>query len=353
MKIVVLAGGLSPERDVSLSTGTLVTNALRDKGHEAILVDLFFGMDALYEPIQAMFSSEGRLSPYRVPEAEPDFAKIRAARKNGFSNSVGNGVLELCRAADLCFLALHGGDGENGRLQAFLDLADVKYTGSPSVGCALAMNKAVSKSLFRASGVPTADWRSVTRIDDPETFDFPVPCVVKPVCGGSSLGVTIVRERALLADAIREGFQYEDELIVERYIGGMELSVGVIGNHLDGSAHALPPIEIVPKHGFYDYQHKYQAGWTDEIVPARISAEATARVQALALMAYRALKLDVYARIDFLLPEDGEPCCLEANTLPGMTPTSLLPQEAAVTGLDYPSLCDAIVRLSLKKYERA
>ena len=351
MNIVVLAGGLSPERDVSLSTGTMVTNALRTKGHNAILVDLFFGMQQLPDPIEQAFEVSGLLEPFSVPEQEPDLEQVRAARSGGFSAQIGNGVLELCRAADLAFLALHGGIGENGSLQSFFDLSGVKHTGSPSVGCALAMDKAVSKSLLRSEGIPTADWAIARKGIPFDTEHFPIPCVVKPNSGGSSIGVVIVRERAALASAIETGFVFEDELIVEEFVQGMELSAGILGNADD--CEALPLIEIVPKHGFYDYQHKYQKGWTDEIVPARISPELTQKVQELAKRAFRALKLGVYARIDFLLTSSGDAFCLEANTLPGMTPTSLLPQEAEHAGLDYPALCERIVQLSLKRYEQA
>ena len=351
MNIVVLAGGLSPERDVSLSTGTMVTNALRTKGHNAILVDLFFGMQQLPDPIEQAFEVSGLLEPFSVPEQEPDLEQVRAARSGGFSAQIGNGVLELCRAADLAFLALHGGIGENGSLQSFFDLSGVKHTGSPSVGCALAMDKAVSKSLLRSEGIPTADWAIARKGIPFDTEHFPIPCVVKPNSGGSSIGVVIVRERAALASAIETGFVFEDELIVEEFVQGMELSAGILGNAVD--CEALPLIEIVPKHGFYDYQHKYQKGWTDEIVPARISPELTQKVQELAKRAFRALKLGVYARIDFLLTSSGDAFCLEANTLPGMTPTSLLPQEAEHAGLDYPALCERIVQLSLKRYEQA
>jgi len=349
MNIVVLAGGLSPERDVSFSTGTMVTNALRSKGHRAILVDLFFGVETLPEPIESIFSVSGMLPPFSVPEQAPDLEAVRNMRNGGFSEQIGCGVLELCRAADLTFLALHGGIGENGSLQAFFDLSGIKYTGSPSIGCALAMDKYVSKSLFRSDGIDTANWAMARRGQPYDANFFPVPCVVKPNCGGSSIGVSIVRDGASLASAIEAGFEYENELIVEEYVSGMELSAGVLGSGED--AVVLPLIEIVPKHGFYDYQHKYQKGWTDEIVPARISPELTAKVQQLAVEAFRALKLSVYARIDFLLTSEGRAVCLEANTLPGMTPTSLLPQEAEHDGMDYASLCEAIVSYSLKKYE--
>ena len=349
MNIVVLAGGLSPERDVSLSTGTMVTNALRKKGHNAILVDLFFGMEQLPTPIERAFEISGMLPAFSVPQAEPDLTAVRASRKSGFSDQIGSGILELCRVADLAFLALHGGVGENGSLQSFFDLCNIKHTGSPSIGCALAMDKSVSKSLFRSEGILTANWAVARKGASFDTEHFPIPCVVKPNSGGSSIGVAIVRERAELKRAIEAGFAFEDELIVEEYVSGMELSAGILGNSDD--CVALPLIEIVPKHGFYDYQHKYQSGWTDEIVPARISPELTQKVQELAKKAFRARKLGVYARIDFLLTQDGEAFCLEANTLPGMTPTSLLPQEAAHEGYDYPALCETIVNLSLKRYE--
>ena len=351
MNIVILAGGLSPERDVSLSTGTMVTNALRKKGHNAILVDLFFGVDSLPASIQQAFAVSGMLPPCSVPEAAPDLNAVRASRKSGFSDLIGNGVLELCRAADLSFLALHGGIGENGSLQSFFDLSGVRYTGSPSIGCALAMDKSVSKSLFHSEGILTAKWAVARKGAAFDTENFPVPCVVKPNSGGSSIGVIIVRERAALSAAIEAGFAFEDELIVEEYVSGLELSAGGLGSGED--IIALPLIEIVPKHGFYDYQHKYQKGWTDEIVPARISDALTKSVQQAALKAFRALKLSVYARIDFLLTQDGRAYCLEANTLPGMTPTSLLPQEAEHFGLDYASLCETIVSYSLKRYEKA
>ncbi|HRX58438.1 MAG TPA: D-alanine--D-alanine ligase [Eubacteriales bacterium] len=350
MNIVVLAGGLSPERDVSLSTGTMVTNALRQKGHNAILVDLFLGVQNLPADLAGAFAADGLLPPFSVPETAPDLAAVRAFRGGGFSAQIGSGVLELCRAADVTFLALHGGIGENGSLQAFFDLSDVKYTGSPSIGCALAMDKAVSKSLFRDEGIDTAKWTVVRRGQPLEADFFPVPCVVKPNSGGSSIGVTIVRDPEALLTAVNEGFRYESELIIEEYVSGMELSAGVLG--CGGELSALPLIEIVPKHGFYDYQHKYQKGWTDEIVPARISEDLTKKVQALAVSAFRALKLDVYARVDFLLTPEGRAVCLEANTLPGMTPTSLLPQEAEKSGLDYASLCETIVSHSLGRYDK-
>lgn len=344
MKIVVLAGGLSPERDVSLSSGVMATNALIERGHQAILVDLFMGVETLPDPVSSAFDSAVQVAPYAVPGVEPDLDAIRRSRKSGFSAEIGNGVFELCRAADIVYLALHGGCGENGSLQAFFDLSDIRYTGSASIGCALAMDKHVTKRLLLDAGVPSPAGKLYRRGDVIEYDSVPLPCVVKPVTGGSSIGISIVRERAELGKALEAAFNCEDQILIEEYIKGRELSAGV----LDGEA--LPLIEIIPKDGFYDYRNKYQPGWTEEIVPGRFDAETTKRVQTLAVRAAEALQLSVYARIDFLIAENGEPYCLEANTLPGMTPTSLLPQEAAAVGIDYPALCDRIVRLSMKKY---
>ncbi|MEG1524393.1 MAG: D-alanine--D-alanine ligase [Clostridia bacterium] len=345
MNIVVLAGGLSPERDVSLSSGTMAANALCSMGHHAILVDLFFGVDTLPAPISLAFEQSRTLPPRPVPETAPDLDVIRAARKSGFSDRIGNGVLELCRAADITYLALHGDCGENGSLQAFFDLSGIRYTGSPSIGCALAMDKYISKKLLDDAGIQTPFGILLKKGDSFDPAALPLPCVVKPCCGGSSIGITIVRGRNALTAALDDAFRYESEVLIEEYIVGRELSAGVLGDK------ALPLIEIVPKYGFYDYQHKYQPGWTEEITPARFDAETTTRIQKLAIIAFQALRLSVYARIDFLLTDEGHPYCLEANTLPGMTPTSLLPQEAAAIGVNYPVLCNKIIELSMEKYK--
>lgn len=338
MNIVVLAGGLSPERDVSLSSGAKIAAALQARGHRVCLLDLFLGMEAVPENPLDAFSAEAVPGSYAVSKAAPDLAAVRAARGHGLSDSIGGGVLELCRAADITFLALHGGDGENGKLQALFDLLGIRYTGSPSLGCALSMHKWVSKQLLLGAGVPVPRG-ALLRRGEAES-GIPLPCVVKPCCGGSSIGIAIARTPAEYEAALSDAFRYEDEVLVEEYIGGRELSAGVLGGE------ALPLIEIIPRGGFYDYAHKYQAGWTEEIAPARLDAETTAHIQSLAVTACRMLHLSVYARVDFLLAPDGGLYCLEANTLPGMTPTSLLPQEAAAAGIDYPSLCDRIVRLS-------
>lgn len=342
MKIVVLAGGLSTERDVSLSSGKKIADALRRCGHKVCFVDLFLGLSSIPQDLDALFTTEQDSTGSVISETAPDIDSVIRSRKGGFSSRIGNGVLELCRAADITYLGLHGGDGENGKLQAFFDLMDIRYTGNDSFGCAVAMDKWVTKQMLLSAGVPTPKGMLLHRGD--AVPEFPLPCVVKPNNGGSSIGISIAHDRDEFLAALEEAFRYEDVVLVEEYVRGRELTCGV----MDG--HAMPLVEIIPHNGFYDYAHKYQPGWTDEICPAPICAEDTARVQALAERACRALGLAVIARVDFLLAEDGSLYCLEANTLPGMTPTSLLPQEAAAQGVDYDALCNMIVNLSERKY---
>lgn len=344
MYIAVICGGLSSERDVSISSGTGAARALRARGHKVALVDLFFGNPSAASDPRSAFTSDAGDSVYSVRETEPDLAKIRAQR--GGDGLIGPGVIEICRAADIAFLALHGAEGENGKLQACLDLYGVPYTGSGYLGSALAMDKELSKILFRSSGIPTPPGVTLRRSDAaPESIGF--PCVVKPCSGGSSVGTSIVTEPEKLPTALEEAFSCDDVVLVEKYIRARELTVGV----MDG--HAMAVIEIIPKTGFYDYKNKYQAGLTEEICPASISAEDTARVQRLAERVYEALHLEAYGRVDFLMDKtDGELYCLEANTLPGMTPTSLIPQMAAAEGMDYGELCEKIIEVSLKKYKK-
>ena len=344
MYIAVICGGLSAERDVSISSGTGAARALRARGHKAALVDLFLGNPSAMSDPRSAFTSDAGDSVYSVRETEPDLDKIRAQR--GGKGLIGPGVIEICRAADIAFLALHGAEGENGKLQACLDLYGVPYTGSGYLGSALAMDKELSKILFRSSGIPTPPGVTLRRGEAvPESIGF--PCVVKPCSGGSSVGTSIVTEPEKLPSALAEAFSCDEAVLVEKYIRARELTVGV----MDGRAMAV--IEIIPKTGFYDYKNKYQAGLTEEICPAPISPEDTARVQRLAERVYEALHLEAYGRVDFLMDKtDGELYCLEANTLPGMTPTSLIPQMAAAEGMDYGELCEKIIEVSLKKYKK-
>lgn len=335
MKIVVLAGGLSPERDVSLSSGALISNALIENGHDVMLLDLYIGENNEdIAPVYRNNKSDFRYS-YIVSEQEPDLEKIKSSVKNDYG-MIGNGVIELCKQADMVFLALHGAAGENGQLQAVFDLNEIKYTGTGYAGSLLAMDKDLSKRMMRDNGILTAGWKYIDITNNDNLDDVKFPCVVKPCSCGSSVGVTIVENETQLNTAIDSARKYENFVVIEDKIDGREFSVGI----LDGKA--LPPIEIRPLNGFYDYKNKYQSGMTEEICPAEISDDVCRLLQESALKVHRALRLGCYSRVDFILDESNNAYCLEANTLPGMTPTSLLPQEAAAVGITYNELCDII-----------
>lgn len=349
MRIVVLSGGLSTERDVSFKTGEMVTTALRENGHQVILLDVFMGYGKAGEELCGIFdrAKEVSVQVADIPETAPDLAKVKAMREDSSDSFFGPNVIELCRMADIVFMALHGENGENGRIQAAFDLFGIRYTGTGYFGSALAMNKGVAKQLFVQNGIPTP--RGVTLERSEQTADFKslgisLPCVVKPCCGGSSIGVSIVRSEAEFDEALTEAFRWEDALVIEEYVEGREFSVGVI------SYEALPVIEIAPVEGFYDYKNKYKAGSAVETCPADIPEEISGQMQRYAKQVARVLGLDTYSRSDFLLGKDGRVYCLEANTLPGMTPTSLLPQEANVIGMNFNQLCERIIEISLKKY---
>ena len=345
MNIIVLCGGLSTERDVSISSGTQVAKALREKGHKAVLVDLFFGYTGTYSDPKEVFDRPADETAFAVKEQAPDLEAIRRSRKQDNDCLLGDNVIELCRAADMVFLALHGDVGENGKLQATFDIHGIRYTGSGYLGSAAAMNKAMSKMLFRAEGIPTPAGITVHKGEAPYA-NVGFPCVVKPCSGGSSVGTSIVTEEKDYLPALETAFRYESAVIVEQYVKSRELTVGV----LDGRA--MPVIEIIPKTGFYDYKNKYQAGLTEELCPAPLTPEQTARAQALAEKVMQTLMVEVYGRVDMLFDEESDVMyCLEANTLPGMTPTSLVPQMGRAMGLSFPDVCEAILRASLRKYE--
>ena len=340
MKIVVLAGGYSPERDVSLSSGSLIANALMRSGHSVLLVDAFFGLDFPENTdMDSLFRIEGDEEySYKIPEIAPDLDELKKLAYQG--SLVGKNVLKLCHYADIVFMALHGAMGENGQMQAILEAENIRFTGSTHVGCVLAMDKDITKKLLRAEGIPTADGITLNLSKD-EVPEISLPCVVKPCSCGSSVGISIVHTEEELQQALEEAKKYEDLILIEDKIPGREFSVGV----LDGKA--LPPIEIIPKTGFYDYKNKYQAGATEEICPAQLTEAETETVQRLAERVTQVLRLGSYCRIDFILEPSQEIFyCLEANTLPGMTPNSLLPQEARAAGIGYDQLCQIIVDLA-------
>ena len=333
MNIAVLAGGLSMERDVSLASGSLIANSLRDAGHKAILVDLYYGI----KKENMNFDSFSGKYEYKIPETAPDLKQL-IAENGGRDNPVGENVVEFCKMADVTFLALHGGVGENGKLQALLEMNEVKFTGSSSVGCMLSMDKIISKELIAKEGIPTAEW--LTNQSSTNELISLIPCFVKPSDNGSSVGVTKVVNEQELKDALAEAEKFSKNVLVERQVFGREFSVGV----LDGKA--LPPIEIIATGEFYNYKVKYQAGLAHEICPAPLDEALTKKLQSYAERAHKVLRLGSYSRIDFILDENDEFFFLEANALPGMTPTSLLPQEAAAAGLNYTELCLKLIDLT-------
>ena len=345
MKIVVLAGGLSPERNVSASTGVMVCEALRANGHQAALVDMYFGLEGYTGDPDALFDAPLSEASKQISPEAPDLEQVKNSRAWKSDSLFGPGVLELCQSADLVFLALHGTCGEDGRVQAALELLGIPYTGAGYLSSAIAMDKDLTKRLIVGTGVTTPSWEKV--VYSPEDIDgltarLPLPCVVKPVDSGSSIGVSIVHDRSELRCALEEGVKLGGKAVVEQYIHGREIQVGI----LDGAS--LPPIEIIPNGGFYDYANKYQPGAAVEVCPAPVDQETDQRLRMAAETVFHTLGLSVYSRADFIVTDDGTPWFLEINTLPGMTPTSLLPQEAAAVGIDYEELCERIVKASLE-----
>lgn len=330
MKIVVLAGGMSPERDVSLSSGALIATVLMERGHSVALADVYKPINTA--EIDKMFRSEGKYE-YRVPASEPDLDNLKKDFGEG-ERLIGRGIIELCEKADAVFLALHGGMGEDGRIEALLESCGIKHSGSDYASCHLAMDKALTKAIFESNGIPTPKWNLYC---DEDISEIPTPCVVKPCGCGSSVGVTIVETPRELEKAISLAKSYGAKVMIEEKITGREFSVGILGGK------ALPAIEIIPKTGFYDYKNKYQAGATEEICPADLTESQAEEMGRIALRAHNALGLGMYSRLDFLMDRDGNFFCLEANALPGMTPSSLLPQEAKAAGIDYITLCEMIV----------
>lgn len=350
MDIVVLAGGLSAERDVSLQSGEMIAGALRENGHRVILADVFLGYKEKEEDISGLFdhSLEASIATSEILDTAPDLAQIKAMRKDTSDCFFGPNVIRMCQMADIVFLALHGENGENGKLQAAFDLLGIRYTGSGHLSSALAMDKEYGKMFFRERNIPVPAGIKMSKnakILDVEKTGVKLPCVVKPCCGGSSIGVSIVRSQEEYAAALEEAFRWEDEVILEEYINGREFSVGVI------EGKALPVIEIAPVEGFYDYKNKYTAGSAVETCPAQIPDPIARAMQKYAVEAADVLGLTTYSRMDFLWDGGSGIFCLEANTLPGMTRTSLIPQEANAAGINFQELCETLIQVSLKKYE--
>lgn len=337
LRITVLLGGVSAERDVSLSSGLRIAVALREKGHDVICLD----------PAEGVLTreTERTLLANGVGSAPPSLEALAGLEARSLSPVLG--TMPEVTDADCVFLALHGGQGEDGTVQALLDMVGVPYTGSGHLASALAMDKHLSKVVLRSAGVATANWIMAPAPGSPDGLDayevgrhLDWPVVVKPSKQGSTVGLSIVRAPDELAAAVTEAFRYDDEVMIERFVPGQELTVGILGDVV------LPTIEIQPVKELYDYECKYTPGMAKEFV-AELSPEIQSKLADQARRAFHALKLRGYARIDFRLDPQGQPWCLEANTLPGMTPTSLIPQAAAAAGVLFPDLCERIVHLAL------
>ncbi len=332
LRVAVLMGGVSDERDVSLASGAQVAQALRQSGHTVVAVDSARGVLSARE--EALLLESG------VATEAPGGTALDLLRTGD--------TTALTRSpevadADVLFLTLHGGAGEDGTLQTFLQASGLPYTGSGPVGCALSMDKDLTKRLLRDAGIPTPDWIHGAAPADEVVARLGLPVIVKPASGGSTVGLTLVREEAALDEATRLAASGGDVPMYEQYVPGREFTVGVLGGE------ALPVGEIVSEHEIFDYECKYQPGLAQEIFPADLPAPTAERMQELALQTHRVLRLQDFSRVDFILDEAGTPWCLEANALPGMTANSLLPKGALAAGISFAELCDRIARMGLAR----
>jgi D-alanine-D-alanine ligase len=331
MKIAVLFGGTSEERDVSVASGAQVVQALEAAGHEVLAVDTAHGVLSPADRQQLLASG--------ITVDQPSDERLSLVREK--TSALVTRAVEM-KSVDLVFVALHGGSGEDGTLQALLDLAGIPYTGSGHMGSAYAMDKDVAKRLFRAAGVPTPDWLMAPAVPAEVVSQLGVPLVVKPNKQGSTVGLTVVREVSALGAALETAARFDDEVMIERFVPGRELTVGI----LEGQALAVG--EIRPKFGeIFDYASKYQPEGAEEVFPADLPGDTMKRVQTFGLAAHRAVKAGAYSRVDFRLDADGGLWCLEVNTVPGMTRTSLLPQSAQAVGIGFQELCDRICRAAV------
>ena len=335
MKIAVLFGGTSEERDVSIASGAQVVGALREAGHEVVAVDTARGVLTGEKERELLEAGVSKLPPGReqldmLNTGDPT-ALTRAPEVEG---------------VDVLFLALHGGAGEDGTLQALLDVVGIPYTGSGRLASAMAMDKDVTKRLARFAGIPTADWLMAPAEEADVKVTLGYPVVVKPSKQGSTVGLSVVKKPEDLAAAVDLAFEHDDEVMLERFVPGRELTVPVLGEE------TLPVGEIISKNEIFDYEAKYQPGMAEEIFPADIPDTLAREAQRLALATHRALKLEGFSRVDFRLDDEGALWMLEVNTLPGMTAASLVPKSAAAAGMAFPDLCERICRIAIEEHRR-
>jgi D-alanine-D-alanine ligase len=335
MRVAVLFGGTSAERDVSIASGAQVMKALREAGHEVIAVDTARGVLGPGDEQRLLTSG---VAP--TPPGDEELSVVRAGAATPLPSLGELGQI------DVVFLTLHGGTGEDGTIQALLDFTGIPYVGSGHAASATAMDKDLSKRLFLAAGIPTPDWLMAPVEADEAAERLGYPLVVKPNKQGSTVGLTVVKAPEQLQAAIEAAFRTDDEVMLEKFIPGRELTCGILAGEPLGVG------EIVMESDVFDYESKYQEGGAEEIFPAELSEAQTATIQELSVRAHRALKLEGFSRADFRMDAEGGLWCLEVNTLPGMTKTSLLPQSAQAAGISFPELCDRICRLALERHER-
>lgn len=328
MNIALFLGGTSPEKEVSKSSSKSICAALRGLGHNVTLINPAYGSNQ--------------------PKDEQDFFTEKDYVPISNRNFVEAVNFKMLDNIDLVFLGLHGKWGEDGTIQSLLELRGMKYTGSKVLASSISMDKTMSKILFQHYGISTPKWITVTknRFDISEVEEkikekFGYPCVIKPNDQGSTVGLTICKDESEVAAAIDLALEFSDKAVIEEFIEGHELTVGIIENT------ALPALEIKPKHGLYDYECKYTSGMSEYIVPAQIPKDVFEKLQAEALLAFQSLGCEGYSRIDFRVNSKWEIYCLEVNTLPGMTSTSLVPKMAKAVGISFDQLIDRIVKLSL------
>jgi D-alanine-D-alanine ligase len=335
MRITLLTGGSSAERDVAIASAAQIVPALRSRRHEVTVVDTTVG------PLNQR--AEAKLLGLKVGAAPPKTADIPTLIERERELLLGGLLTDpVVQRAEVVFLGLHGGTGEDGTLQHLLDIAGVRYTGSGPVGSAIAFDKDLAKRLFQVAHVPTPDWLMAPVAAEAVEVQLGWPVVVKPSRQGSTVGLTVVEGADGLGPAVAEAGRHDTEIVVETFIPGRELTVGILGRQ------ALAVGEIIPQHALYDYECKYTPGMTDERFPAPIDPAIAAETQRLGLLVHEALKLRGYSRVDFRLSPEDALFCLEVNTLPGMTSTSLLPQSAAAVGITFPELCERICQLALE-----
>jgi D-alanine-D-alanine ligase len=333
LKVAVLFGGTSSERDVSIASGSQVVQALRSAGHDVVAVDTASGvLDA---------AAEQELLRGNVPDVPPEEEALDLMRTGDATALTKAPELEN---VDVLFLALHGGTGEGGTLQALLDMIGLPYIGSGMLGSALAMDKDIAKRLMLFAGVPTAPWLMAPVLFEDVQQHVGFPCVVKPSKQGSTVGLTVVRDPDALEAAVQTAARFDDEVMIEAFIACREFTVPILGND------AMPVGEIITAREIFDYEAKYQPGGAEEVFPADLTGDQVVQVQSLALRVHRALKLRGFSRVDFRLDEDGVFWCLEANTLPGMTAASLFPKGAAAAGMTFPEVCERLCRLAIEEH---